>query len=72
VIKVMPNTPAASKGMRLGDVITAVDDKPILTASELQALVEDTQVGQTLQLTVKRGDRTQTIAIKTAELKSAA
>jgi S1-C subfamily serine protease len=72
VIKVLPNTPAANKGVRLGDVITAVDGKSITTANELQALVEETQVGQTLQLTVKRGDRTQTVALKTAELKSAA
>jgi S1-C subfamily serine protease len=72
VIKVLPNTPAANKGMRLGDVITAVDGRSIATANELQALVENAQVGQTLQLTVKRGDRTQTVAVKTAELKSAA
>ncbi|HEY9824568.1 MAG TPA: HhoA/HhoB/HtrA family serine endopeptidase [Stenomitos sp.] len=72
VIKVLANTPAASAGMRLGDVIVAVNGTPISTANQFQAVVESTQVGQMLDLTVRRGSRTQSVAVKAGELKSAA
>ncbi len=72
VMKVFPNTPAAEAGIRWGDVIVAVDGQTIKDASQLQTFVENTDVGQRLQLTLKRGDRTQQIAIRTAALENAA
>lgn len=72
VMKVLANTPAAAAGMRLGDVVTAINGDPVINANQFQAVVEKTEVGQVLDLTVKRGNRTQTIAVKTGELKSAA
>jgi S1-C subfamily serine protease len=72
VMKVLANTPAAAAGMRLGDVVTAINGDPVINANQFQAVVEKTGVGQVLDLTVKRGNRTQTIAVKTGELKSAA
>lgn len=72
VMKVLANTPAAEAGMRLGDVVTAINGDPVINANQFQAVVEKTAVGQVLDLTVKRGTRTQTIAVKTGELKSAA
>lgn len=72
VMKVLANTPAAEAGMRLGDVVTAINGDPVINANQFQAVVEKTEVGQVLDLTVKRGTRTQTIAVKTGELKSAA
>ena len=72
VMKVFPNTPAAEAGIRWGDVIVAVDGQPIKDASQLQTFVENTDVGQRLQLTLKRGDRTQQIAVRTAALENAA
>ena len=71
VVKVLPSTPAASSGIRLGDVVVSVDGKPVSTASQFQALVEQTQVGQTLEMTVRRGTRTQTVAVRTGELGAA-
>jgi S1-C subfamily serine protease len=72
VIKVLPNTPAASAGIRWGDVITEVNNQPVSNASQFQAIVENSRVGQILQLKVQRGSRMQTMALRTAELKSAA
>jgi S1-C subfamily serine protease len=72
VLKVLANTPAAAAGMRIGDVVTAVDGKSITNASQFQAMVENTPVGQALELTVQRGKNTQTVAVKTGELKAGA
>ncbi|WP_338038821.1 HhoA/HhoB/HtrA family serine endopeptidase [Neosynechococcus sphagnicola] len=70
VLRVLPNTPAATAGIRRGDVITQVDAQAVTTAEQLQNLVENSRVGQTLQLKVRRGNQTQQLAIRTAELHS--
>jgi S1-C subfamily serine protease len=70
VIKVLPNTPAAKGGIRWGDVITEVNGQSVSNASQFQAIIENSQVGQTLQMKIQRGARMQTMAIRTAELKS--
>ncbi|MFN6563439.1 MAG: HhoA/HhoB/HtrA family serine endopeptidase [Nostoc sp. ChiSLP01] len=71
VMQVIPNSPAASGGIRRGDVIVQVDGKPITSAEQLQNLVEDSRLGQVLQVKVQRGDRTQQISVRTGELQNA-
>lgn len=70
VIRVLPDTPAEAAGIRRGDVITELDGQAVTSADQLQKLVERSRVGQSLQLKVLRGDRTQQIAVRTAELDS--
>lgn len=72
VMKVFPDTPAAKAGIRWGDVIVSVDGQSIKSANDMQAFVENTKVGQNLQLILKRGERTQQIAVRTAALENAA
>jgi S1-C subfamily serine protease len=72
VVRVLPNTPAAIAGVRRGDVVTQIDGVPIASAEQLQTIVENSRLGQTLKIQVQRGDRTQQLAVKTAELKNAA
>lgn len=69
VMRVIPNSPAASGGIRRGDVILQIDGRPITTADQLQNSVEESQLGQVLRLKVQRGDRTQTFTVRTAELR---
>ncbi|NWF58866.1 MAG: trypsin-like peptidase domain-containing protein [Fischerella sp.] len=71
VMRVIPNSPAANAGIRRGDVITQVDGQPIASAEQLQNLVEDSRIGQTLQVKVQRGNQTQQLAVRTAELQNA-
>ena len=70
VTGIVPNTPAATSGLRRGDVITAVDGELISEASQLQSLVDRTTIGQTLELTVNRGDRTMQLSVQTDELQT--
>lgn len=71
VMRVIPNSPAASAGIRRGDVIVQIDGKPISSAEQLQSIVEDSRLGQVLQVKVQRGNQTQQLSIRTAELQNA-
>ncbi|MEY2911801.1 MAG: hypothetical protein RLZZ184_1110 [Cyanobacteriota bacterium] len=69
VLRVVPNSPAAISGIRRGDVIVQIDNKAINSAEQLQSIVEDSTLGQALQVKVQRGDQTQILSVRTAELK---
>lgn len=69
VMRVVPNSPAASAGIRRGDVIVQIDNKAITSAEQLQDVVENSTLGQALQVKVQRGNQTQILSVRTAELK---
>ncbi len=71
VMRVVPNSPAASAGVRRGDVIVQIDGKPITSAEQLQNVVEDSRLGQALQLKLQRGNETQQLSVRTSELQNA-
>ena len=70
VVGVVPNSPAATGGIRRGDVITQINGQDITTADRLQNLVDRTQVGQPLRVSLRRGNGTQQLSIRTAELQA--
>ena len=53
--------PAAAAGLKSGDVITAIDDTPIIDANALTAAVGSHSPGDKLKITVTRGGSTLTI-----------
>ncbi|QLE55269.1 HhoA/HhoB/HtrA family serine endopeptidase [Nostoc sp. TCL26-01] len=71
VIRVLPNSPAANAGIRRGDVILQIDGVAITSAEQLQNIVEDSRLGQVLQVKVQRGNQTQQLSVRTAELQNA-
>lgn len=71
VARVLPNSPAAAAGIRRGDVIVQIDGQPITKAEQLQRVVDNSRVGQMLQVKVQRGNQSQQIAVKTANLENA-
>ncbi|MGL5940355.1 MAG: HhoA/HhoB/HtrA family serine endopeptidase [Waterburya sp.] len=70
VVQVLPNTPAEKAGLRLGDVIVAIDDQAITSAEQLQTFVENSGLNKNLQFTVKRGDRTLKLRVVTTQLEA--
>jgi len=75
VLKVAQGSPAAAAGLRpaqvsqdggivLGDVITAVDDKPVDGVPRLLARLDERKVGDTVQLTVRREGKDLKVAVK--------
>ena len=70
VIRVLPNTPAQSAGIRRGDVIVDVDGTVITSANQLQNVVEDSGLNQSLKFKIIRGDRQLTLDVRTAQLES--
>jgi S1-C subfamily serine protease len=71
VVQVLPNTAAATAGIRRGDVVTEINGQPITSADQLQRIVERSGVNQELQVKVQRGNQTNTLAVRTGELPSA-
>jgi S1-C subfamily serine protease len=71
VMRVMPNTPAEAAGIRRGDVITKVENKPVATAAELQEIVAKSTVNQSLRLEIQRGSQTLSLTVRTAQLRNA-
>ena len=69
VLRVLPNTPAEAAGLRLGDVITAIDSQAINSAEQLQSIVDGSGLNKSLQFSVVRGDRNLKLKVVTTQLK---
>jgi putative serine protease PepD len=58
---VTAGSPAASAGLKVGDIVTAIDGKQITGSSDLVAAIADRSPGNRIQLTVRRGSNTLTL-----------
>jgi len=63
VVDVEPGGPADQAGLQADDVITALDGKQISIENPLSDMLFDYHPGDTVQLTVLRGDQEQTIPL---------
>ncbi len=66
VTSVDPGTPAAGAGIKVGDVIVAVDEVAIVSADALFANIRERTVGDTVQITLMRNGTRETIQAKLA------
>ena len=58
------NSPAARSGLQLGDVILEMNGKTITEASEVQRLVEATDVGDAIAMTLNRNGQTTDLSVR--------
>jgi len=58
VTQVVAGSPAAKAGLKVGDVITTFDGKPVSSADVLTAAVSNAKSGQTVTITIRRGGAT--------------
>jgi serine protease Do len=66
----MENSPAASAGVRSGDVVTAIGAQPVADAKALSRAVADLEPGTTAQLTVWRNGEAVELAVTIGETPS--
>ncbi len=59
---VMPDMPAARAGLQLGDVVAAVDGRPIATWDELSSAIRASG-GRPVEVTLRRGDQTLAVTV---------
>ena len=64
VAKVMPDSPAAKAGLRAGDVIHQINGQTVTNADAVQQAVENTSVGNEMQLGVHRNGQNINVAVR--------
>jgi S1-C subfamily serine protease len=64
IVQVVPDSPAARAGIRVGDVITRVDGKEATSAEVIQQAVEESKVGGNVDLEMRRNGQTVNLSIQ--------
>jgi Do/DeqQ family serine protease len=64
IAKVMPNSPAAKAGLRSGDVIQKINGQSVKDAEGVQKAVENSQVGSSLQLGLRRNQKDVSVTVQ--------
>jgi len=67
VVDILPGSPAASAGLRVGDRIGAINGRPIGSRLELGRWVSAHPPGTALRLSVRRGNRVREVAVTLGE-----
>jgi serine protease Do len=62
-----PKGPALAAGLAAGDVLLALDGRPVRGLIDYRARLLEKRVGDTVRFTVRRGDETKTLAVALAE-----
>jgi S1-C subfamily serine protease len=68
ILRVQANSPAARAGLRPGDVILAFAGQPIQTAETVQKIVQDSTIGQPLEMEIDRQGQRLTLSVSPAAL----
>jgi PDZ domain-containing protein len=64
VADLTPGAPAV-KVLKLGDLIVGADEQPVRSSQELRAVIARHEVGETISIRIRRGDKTLTVTTKT-------
>jgi serine protease Do/serine protease DegQ len=72
VAEVQADSPAARAGLRKGDIVTALNGRPVRGAAELRARLGVVPVGETVELRLERGGDTRTVKAQVGPIESRA
>lgn len=64
VVEVIADSPADDAGLRVGDLIIAVDDQPVGDKADLAAMISDYKPGDRIKLDIIRRNRERTIEVE--------
>ena len=68
IAEVEPNSPAATAGLRKGDVVVALNGHPVRGSAELRARLGVVPAGDTVELKVQRGKETEVVKARIGEV----
>lgn len=68
IAKVVPDSPAESSGLKVGDVITQFNGKPVILSSDLPPVVGISPVGKEVDVEILRNGKYKTLAVTLGEL----
>jgi len=68
VASVTPNGPAATAGLRAGDVIVQIDNTPVIGVQSLGDALLSKSPGDTVAVTINRGSQQMTVNVTLGEL----
>jgi len=71
IADVVKGGPAATAGLKKGDVVIAFQDKPIADASGLRNAVADTEVGQEVKMGIWRDKKKEDLQVKVGSMQEA-
>ncbi len=67
IASVTPDSPASRAGLKEGDVVTAVNGRPVQTGSDLQVIVSEDAPGSKIQLEVMRNGHPENVDLTVGE-----
>ena len=68
LIRIMSGSPASQGGLKAGDVIVSINKQSVKRNEDVQKLVEESKIGQQLNVEVKRNGTTVNLAVTPAPL----
>jgi S1-C subfamily serine protease len=70
IVQLLEPGPAASAGLRVGDIVVELDGEPIEGVGDLQRHLVGDVIGRRLELRVERGDQSRSVSVSPVELTS--
>ena len=67
VVSVQPGGPAEKAGVLIGDILVALDGKPVADTDDVQALLDPERVGKSIAATVIRGGEVAALTVTVGE-----